>query len=99
MRSLSTGRHHATFAPGDLRVVSVRDGYIDMPPTRLRDEDGHTLDVLPVCVPLVGGNPRLSVNAFQAVPRSGERPRTASWHRLPADPRAAGATARRACRG
>ncbi|NUS44036.1 MAG: MBL fold metallo-hydrolase [Mycobacteriaceae bacterium] len=64
MRLISSGRHHATFEFGDLRVISLRDGYIDMPPTRLRDEDGRALPVLPPVVPLVGDNLRLSVNAF-----------------------------------
>lgn len=64
MRLISSGRHHATFEFGDLRVISLRDGYIDMPPTRLRDENGCPLDELPAAVPLVGGNLRLSVNAF-----------------------------------
>ncbi|MFD8478339.1 MBL fold metallo-hydrolase [Kitasatospora sp. NPDC059673] len=60
----SIARHHATFEFGNLQVTSLRDGYIDMPPTRLRDEDGRPLDVLPAAVPLAGGNLRLSVNAF-----------------------------------
>ncbi|MEV6213314.1 MBL fold metallo-hydrolase [Nocardia sp. NPDC051833] len=64
MRLISTGRHHATFEFGDLHVISLRDGYIDMPPTRLRDEDGRPLPVLPTAVPLAGDNLRLSVNAF-----------------------------------
>jgi glyoxylase-like metal-dependent hydrolase (beta-lactamase superfamily II) len=64
MRLVSSGRHHATFELGDLRVISLRDGYVDMPPTRLRDEDGCPLDELPTTVPLVGANLRLSVNAF-----------------------------------
>lgn len=64
MRLISSGRHHATFEFGDLQVISLRDGYIDMPPTRLRDEDGRTLDELPAAVPLAGDNLRLSVNAF-----------------------------------
>ncbi|MFD0689173.1 MBL fold metallo-hydrolase [Actinomadura fibrosa] len=64
MRLISTGRHHATFDFGDLQVVSLRDGYIDMPPTRLRDEDGRPLAELPAAVPLVGDKLRLSVNAF-----------------------------------
>lgn len=64
MRLISSGRHHATFAFGELQVISLRDGYIDMPPTRLRDEEGRTLDVLPAAVPLAGDNLRLSVNAF-----------------------------------
>ncbi|MFJ4654163.1 MBL fold metallo-hydrolase [Nocardia sp. NPDC088792] len=64
MRLISSGRHHATFEFGNLQVTSLRDGYIDMPPTRLRDEDGCTFDELPTGVPLAGGNLRLSVNAF-----------------------------------
>ncbi|MGW1743554.1 MBL fold metallo-hydrolase [Nocardia sp. NPDC001965] len=64
MRLISSGQHHATFEFGDLQVVSLRDGYIDMPPTRLRDQDGCPLGDLPADVPLVGGNLRLSVNAF-----------------------------------
>ncbi|MEV6967437.1 MBL fold metallo-hydrolase [Hamadaea sp. NPDC051192] len=64
MRLISSGRHHARFEFGDLQVISLRDGYIDMPPTRLRDEDGRALGELPAAVPLVGGNLRLSVNAF-----------------------------------
>ncbi|WP_040807569.1 MBL fold metallo-hydrolase [Nocardia concava] len=64
MRLISSGRLHATFELGDLRVISLRDGYIDMPPTRLRDEDGRTFLELPSAVPLVGENLRLAVNAF-----------------------------------
>ncbi|GAA1408651.1 MBL fold metallo-hydrolase [Kitasatospora putterlickiae] len=64
MRVLSNGRLHTTFEFGDLRVVSLRDGYIDMPPTRLRGEDGCALGELPAAVPLADGNLRLSVNAF-----------------------------------
>ncbi|MFJ9455290.1 MBL fold metallo-hydrolase [Kitasatospora sp. NPDC101447] len=64
MRLISCGRHHATFEFGDLQVTSLRDGYIDMPPTRLRGVDGRALDVLPPAVPLAGDNLRLSVNAF-----------------------------------
>ncbi|RFU43512.1 MBL fold metallo-hydrolase [Actinomadura logoneensis] len=64
MRLLSSDRLHATFEFGELQVVSLRDGYIDMPPTRLRDEDGCPLDELPAAVPLVGDNLRLAVNAF-----------------------------------
>jgi glyoxylase-like metal-dependent hydrolase (beta-lactamase superfamily II) len=64
MRLISSGQHHATFEFGDLQVISLRDGYIDVPPTRLRDESGRTLDQVPDSVPLAGGNLRLSVNAF-----------------------------------
>ncbi|GLW67827.1 MBL fold metallo-hydrolase [Kitasatospora phosalacinea] len=64
MRLVSTGRLHTVFEFGALRVVALRDGHIDMPPARLRHEDGCGFDVLPEGVPLVGGNLRLAVNAF-----------------------------------
>ncbi|MFD7734752.1 MBL fold metallo-hydrolase [Kitasatospora phosalacinea] len=64
MHLLSSGRLHATFAFGNLQVAALRDGYIDMPPTRLRREDGRPFDTLPPAVPLVDDNLRLSVNAF-----------------------------------
>ncbi|WP_433578360.1 MBL fold metallo-hydrolase [Nocardia brasiliensis] len=64
MRLISTGGHHARFEFGDLQVISLRDGYIDMPPTRLRGADGCPLEELPAGVPLVGANLRLAVNAF-----------------------------------
>lgn len=64
MHLVSNGPHHAVFAFGDLKVVSLRDGYVDMPPTRLRDENNQPLDELPSTVPLINGNLRLSVNAF-----------------------------------
>ncbi|NEB77401.1 MBL fold metallo-hydrolase [Streptomyces sp. SID14478] len=64
MRLTSDGPHHAVFEFGDLKVVSLRDGYVDMPPARLRDENNRPLDELPDTVPLVDGNLRLSVNAF-----------------------------------
>ncbi|MFE4862602.1 MBL fold metallo-hydrolase [Streptomyces sp. NPDC056670] len=64
MKLISQGSLHAAFAFGELTVVSLRDGYVDMPPTRLRDEHGCTLDHVPASVPLADGNLRLSVNAF-----------------------------------
>jgi glyoxylase-like metal-dependent hydrolase (beta-lactamase superfamily II) len=64
MRFSSAGRLHARFAFGELVVISLRDGYVDMPPIRLRDESGKPLDEVPDVVPLAEGNLRLSVNAF-----------------------------------
>ncbi|MEU4195442.1 MBL fold metallo-hydrolase [Kribbella sp. NPDC026611] len=64
MRFRSGGRLHARFEFGELHVVSLRDGYVDMPPTRLRGENGRALDEVPSGVPLADGNLRLSVNAF-----------------------------------
>jgi len=64
MRFVSRGQLHARFEFGDLQVVSLYDGYIDMPPTRLRDESGRPLADVPETVPLIEGNLRLPVNAF-----------------------------------
>jgi glyoxylase-like metal-dependent hydrolase (beta-lactamase superfamily II) len=64
MQLISRGHQYAVFEFGALQVTSLRDGYVDMPPTRLRDEHRNTLTELPDSVSLVGGNLRLSVNAF-----------------------------------
>lgn len=64
MRFISGGQQHARFQFGELQVLALRDGYIDVPPTRLRDETGKPLDVVPDIVPLAEGNLRLAVNAF-----------------------------------
>lgn len=46
-------------------MTSLRDGYVDMPPTRLRQPGNKVFgDDLPQQVRLVDGNLRLSVNAF-----------------------------------
>jgi glyoxylase-like metal-dependent hydrolase (beta-lactamase superfamily II) len=46
-------------------MTSLRDGYVDMPPTRLRQPGNKVFgDDLPRQVRLVDGNLRLSVNAF-----------------------------------
>ncbi|MEU9337050.1 MBL fold metallo-hydrolase [Streptomyces sp. NPDC048290] len=71
MRPISSGPHHTTFAFGDLTVTSLRDGYVDMPTTRLRDARGEVLDEVPTGVPLVDGQLRLSVNAFLISGESG----------------------------
>jgi hypothetical protein len=73
MRLISSGRHHAPFAFGELTVTSLRDGYVDMPPTRLRDASGHTLKQLPDTVPLVDGNLRLSNRSATESPPSPAR--------------------------
>jgi glyoxylase-like metal-dependent hydrolase (beta-lactamase superfamily II) len=52
---------------GDLTVVALYDGYVDMPPSRLRQAGGEPFDVLPANVDLVDGRLRLSVNAFLVI--------------------------------
>lgn len=67
MKSIAKGQNYESFEFGDLKVVALRDGYVDMPPTRLRQVSGRTFDTLPAGVPLVSGQLRLSVNAFLVI--------------------------------
>lgn len=61
----SFGHQHATYKVGALTVTSLRDGYVDMPPSRLRQPGNKIFGTeLPQQIPLVDGNLRLSVNAF-----------------------------------
>ena len=65
MQRISSGDLHACYKIGALSISSLRDGYVDMPPTRLRQPgDKVFADDLPRQVRLVDGNLRLSVNAF-----------------------------------
>jgi len=67
LNPVAHGEHYTSFEFGDLVILSLRDGYIDMPPSRLRNESGEPLDPVPDAVPLVDGNLRLSVNAFLVI--------------------------------
>jgi glyoxylase-like metal-dependent hydrolase (beta-lactamase superfamily II) len=65
MQRTSSGDNHASYKMGALTITSLRDGYVDMPPTRLRRAGNEQFgDDLPPQVRLVGGKLRLSVNAF-----------------------------------
>ncbi|MES2433089.1 MAG: MBL fold metallo-hydrolase [Pseudomonadota bacterium] len=65
MEKLTSGAFHATYKLGNLRLTSLRDGYVDMPTTRLRQPGNKTFgDHLPSGLNLVDGGLRLSVNAF-----------------------------------
>src|SRR5262249_24962761 len=56
---------YARYAIGGLIVVALRDGYVDMPSTRLRQAGDLPFGTdLPQQVKLVDGKLRLSVNAF-----------------------------------
>lgn len=70
MKLIAKGQNYASFEFGDLKVVALRDGYVDMPPTRLRQVSGKAFDTLPPGVPLVSGQLRLSVNAFLIVEKA-----------------------------
>jgi len=41
MKRCQTGDHFASYDLGTLTLTSLRDGYVDMPPTRLR-QPGNT---------------------------------------------------------
>lgn len=71
MKLVAKGRNFASFQFGDLKIVALRDGYVDMPATRLRQVDGGTFDQPPVGTHLVDSQLRLSVNAFVII--DGER--------------------------
>ena len=65
MHRSSSGDNHTSYKIGALTMTSLRDGYVDMPPTRLRQLGNKVFgDDLPRQVRLVDGNLRLSVNAF-----------------------------------
>jgi glyoxylase-like metal-dependent hydrolase (beta-lactamase superfamily II) len=65
MKHDRSGVNHRSYRVGALTVTSVRDGYVDMPVTRLRKPGNKPFsDDLPQGLHLVDGNLRLSVNAF-----------------------------------
>jgi glyoxylase-like metal-dependent hydrolase (beta-lactamase superfamily II) len=65
MQKLDSGENYARYALGDVQVVALRDGYVDMPSSRLRQAGNRPFGAdLPEQVRLVGGQLRLSVNAF-----------------------------------
>ena len=68
MKRLDSGTNYARFGMGDLTVIALRDGYVDMPPSRLRQAGDRTFGSdLPRDVELVNGKLRLSVNAFLVI--------------------------------
>jgi glyoxylase-like metal-dependent hydrolase (beta-lactamase superfamily II) len=65
MQRIASGRRHSTYTLGDLRIISLCDGYVDMPLRRLRQPGDKPIgDALREQIPLVDGQLRLSVNAF-----------------------------------
>lgn len=64
MKRLASGPNYARYGLGDIQVIALRDGYIDMPTGRLRQAGNQPFKDLPAQVELVGGKLRLSVNAF-----------------------------------
>jgi len=70
MQKLDAGKNHARYAIGELIVVVLRDGYLDVPASRLRQADERPFGSdLPAEVELVDGKLRLCVNAFLVIDR------------------------------
>jgi glyoxylase-like metal-dependent hydrolase (beta-lactamase superfamily II) len=70
LRRTASGTNFARYEFGDLAVVALRDGFVDMPPSRLRQAGDHPFGSdMPAQVRLVDGHLRLSVNAFLVIDR------------------------------
>jgi glyoxylase-like metal-dependent hydrolase (beta-lactamase superfamily II) len=68
MKKLDAGTDYVRYAIGELIVIALRDGYVDMPPSRLRQSGDRPFGSnLPAQVELVEGKLRLSVNAFLVI--------------------------------
>lgn len=68
MKKLDSGTDYARYALGEITVIALRDGYVDMPPSRLRQAGDRPFGAeLPAEVDLVDGMLRLSVNAFLVI--------------------------------
>lgn len=61
---IKRGTNFVRYQFADLTILAFRDGYVDMPPNRLRQGGGEPFDALPSQVVLIGGQLRLSVNAY-----------------------------------
>lgn len=70
LKRTASGPNFARYEFGDLTVIALRDGHVDMPPSRLRQADDRPFGSdLPAQVSLVDGCLRLSVNAFLVIDR------------------------------
>lgn len=64
MKRIGSGKNYVRYELGELQIIALRDGYVDMPTTRLRQQGNKPFADLPDQVELVNGKLRLSVNAF-----------------------------------
>ena len=67
IKRIAAGRNYMSWQFGELRIVALRDGHVDMPPARLRQVNGEALGTLPPGMPLADGKLRLSVNAYVVI--------------------------------
>ncbi len=64
LKKTGAGENYVRYALGDLTILALRDGYVDMPPSRLRQPGNQPFGEVPPQVDLVEGKLRLSVNAY-----------------------------------
>jgi glyoxylase-like metal-dependent hydrolase (beta-lactamase superfamily II) len=70
LKRTASGPNFARYEFGDLTMVALRDGHVDMPPSRLRQAGDRPFGPdLPAQVRLIDGCLRLSVNAFLVIDR------------------------------
>ena len=68
MKSNSSGTNFVRYTIGALTVIALRDGYVDLPASRLRQAGDRPFGTdLPKEVELVQGKLRLSVNAYLVI--------------------------------
>ena len=68
MKRKDSGINFVRYAFGALTVISLRDGYVDLPTSRLRQPGDRPFEAdFPTEVELVQGKLRLSVNAFLVI--------------------------------
>lgn len=70
MKRIAAGRNYVSWHFGELKIVALRDGHVDMPPARLRQMNGEALGALPPGMPLADGKLRLAVNAYVVIEKS-----------------------------
>jgi glyoxylase-like metal-dependent hydrolase (beta-lactamase superfamily II) len=68
MKRHDSGTNFVRYAVGDLTVIALRDGYVDLPASRLRKLDSRPFNSdLPTDVELIQGKLRLSVNVYLVI--------------------------------
>ena len=68
MKKRESGTNFVRYAVGELTVIALRDGYVDLPASRLRQTGDRPFDAdMPKEVELVQGKLRLSVNAYLVI--------------------------------
>lgn len=67
LKKTDSGENFVRYTLGDITILALRDGYVDMPTSRLRQVGNLPFETLPPQVDLVDGKLRLSVNAYLVI--------------------------------